>query len=71
MPRLTESTPSAILETGILSEGGAGLHSIGKLDRHIYRCVTRDITTDEVIITENKCSTSKNGTSAILNAFAV
>lgn len=27
---------------------------IGKLDRNIYRCVTDDITTDEVIITEER-----------------
>ena len=27
---------------------------IGKIDRDIYKCVTKDITTDEVIITEER-----------------
>ena len=27
------------------------LHSVGKIDREIYKCITKDIVTDEVIIT--------------------
>lgn len=31
-----------------------GVHFIGKLDKNIYKCVTEDIVTDEVIITDNQ-----------------
>ena len=30
------------------------VHSIGKLDRDIYKCITDDIITDEVIITDER-----------------
>lgn len=30
------------------------MHSIGKIDIEIYKCVTNDITTDEVIITDTQ-----------------
>jgi len=30
------------------------VHLIGKLDKEIYKCVTEDIVTDEVIITDNQ-----------------
>lgn len=30
------------------------MHSIGKIDREIYKCITEDIRTDEVIITNNQ-----------------
>ena len=30
------------------------MHQIGKLDTQIYKCITEDIVTDEVIITENQ-----------------
>ena len=30
------------------------MYIIGKIDRKIYRCITKDIVTDEVIITENQ-----------------
>lgn len=30
------------------------VHSVGKLDKDIYKCITDDIITDEVIITENQ-----------------
>ena len=30
------------------------VHSVGKIDRDIYKCITEDIVTDEVIITENQ-----------------
>ncbi len=30
------------------------LHTVGKIDRNIYKCITEDITTDEVIITDNQ-----------------
>lgn len=30
------------------------MHSIGKIDREIYKCITEDIVTDEVIITDER-----------------
>lgn len=30
------------------------MHIVGKIDREIYKCITEDIVTDEVIITEER-----------------
>lgn len=30
------------------------MHLVGKINRNIYRCITEDIVTDDVIITENQ-----------------
>lgn len=30
------------------------MHTVGKIDREIYKCITADIVTDEVIITDNQ-----------------
>ena len=30
------------------------MHIVGKLDKNIYRCITDDIITDDVIITEER-----------------
>lgn len=30
------------------------MHTIGKIDREIYKCVTEDIVTDEIIITDER-----------------
>lgn len=30
------------------------VHTVGKIDRNIYKCITEDIVTDEVIITDNQ-----------------
>lgn len=38
----------------IEKSGAADLHYIGKIDKEIYSCVTSDITTDEVIITDER-----------------
>lgn len=35
-------------------KGNIAVHSIGKIDREIYKCITEDIRTDEVIITDNQ-----------------
>lgn len=32
----------------------ADVHTVGKIDREIYKCITDDIVTDEVIITDNQ-----------------
>lgn len=29
------------------------MHTVGKIDRNIYKCITDDIMTDEVVITDN------------------
>ncbi|WP_434310176.1 minor capsid protein [Hominifimenecus sp. rT4P-3] len=31
-----------------------GVHTIGKIDREIYKCITEDIVTDEIIITDER-----------------
>ena len=35
-------------------KGNIEVYSIGKIDREIYKCITEDIRTDEVIITDNQ-----------------
>ncbi|MBD5477283.1 MAG: hypothetical protein HDR17_15115 [Lachnospiraceae bacterium] len=30
------------------------VHTVGRIDKDIYKCITEDITTDEVIITEER-----------------
>ena len=35
-------------------KGNIEVHSLGKIDREIYKCITEDIRTDEVIITDNQ-----------------
>ena len=32
----------------------ADVHVVGKIDQEIYQCITNDIVTDEVIITDNQ-----------------
>lgn len=46
-------------ESGIIEEktgetAGTDVHKVGKINRDIYRCVTEDIVTDEVIITDER-----------------
>ena len=46
-------------ESGIIKEKSTGtavkdVHSVGKIDVNIYKCVTEDIQTDEVIITDRQ-----------------
>ncbi len=43
-----------IIKSNITGNGGADVHHIGRLNRSIYRCVTNDIVTDEVIITDKQ-----------------
>lgn len=35
-------------------EKGVKVHTVGKIDKNIYKCVTEDIVTDEVIITDER-----------------
>lgn len=43
-----------IIETVKTVSGVQDVHYVGKIDRDIYKCVTEDIKTDEVIITEKQ-----------------
>lgn len=51
---LTQNVDNSKLGTLFTSEGNQGVHTIGKLNRDIYKCVSEDITTDEVIITDER-----------------
>ena len=46
------------IDSGIISVSEAkevaDVHTVGKIDKEIYKCVTKDIVTDEVIITDNQ-----------------
>lgn len=44
---------SGIINTGIAKEV-ADVHTVGRIDREIYKCITNDIVTDEVIITDER-----------------
>ncbi len=37
-----------------MDKGVIGVHAVGKIDRNIYKCITEDIVTDEVIITDER-----------------
>lgn len=57
--RLTGKTVDNSGKSGIIKENQQGtavkdVHSIGKIDIEKYKCVTKDIKTDEVIITDNQ-----------------
>lgn len=52
---MTESTANGTLQDKNRPKNGAvAVHYIGTLNRELYRCVTQDITTDEVIITDER-----------------
>lgn len=40
--------------SGAVKSNLSNVHTVGKIDRNIYKCVTGDIITDEVIITDNQ-----------------
>lgn len=50
----TLSKKSGIIGAVEKKAGDAGVRYVGKLDKKIYSCVTADITTDEVIITDER-----------------
>ncbi len=57
--RLTGKPVDNSSKSGIIKENEQGMavkdvHSIGKIDIEKYKCVTKDIKTDEVIITDNQ-----------------
>lgn len=56
-----KSGTSDIIDTGKLETGGQGVHYVGKIDRDLYKCVTEDIRTDEVIITDERIEHIEEG----------
>ena len=52
--RLAKSGESGIIKPSAGNGGKPDVHFVGKIDRKIYRVVTEDITTDEVVITERQ-----------------
>lgn len=51
-----ERTKNEKIQTssGAVKSNLSNVHTVGKIDRNIYKCVTGDIITDEVIITDNQ-----------------
>lgn len=51
---LTVATVGAIIRTVKQKDGGSSVQTVGHIDIEKYRCITDDITTDEVIITPER-----------------
>lgn len=51
--KVAKPADSVILKT-LKAKEEIQVHSIGKIDRKIYKCITEDIVTDEVIITDER-----------------
>lgn len=50
---LRRNTENDII-TASTTDGGGGVHTIARIDKDIYSCVTKNIATDEVIITDER-----------------
>lgn len=50
---VAESLQSATMDISE-DKGNVEVHTVGKIDREIYKCITADIRTDEVIITDER-----------------
>ena len=51
---VADAAPYDTMETAAKEKTGVEVHTVGKIDRDIYKCITDDIVTDEVIITDNQ-----------------
>lgn len=51
---LTLAVAGDIIKSKSQADGGSGVHTVGHIDIETYRCITDDITTDEVIITSER-----------------
>lgn len=51
---LTNGGNGGIIKENVKRGGVADVQYIGKLDKNIYKCITQDIRTDEVIITDER-----------------
>lgn len=47
------------------------MHFVGKLNKEIFRCISEEIRTDEVIITENQINHVKERHPAVYEKFAI
>lgn len=47
----------------------ADVHVVGKIDQEIYQCITNDIVTDEVIITDERIEHIKNVIQTTMSGF--
>lgn len=54
------SEKNGIIEEKTEETAETDVHELGKIDIEKYKCITEDITTDEVIITENQVTHIKN-----------
>lgn len=54
MKKHIEKTLGFAIMTKEDKKEGTDMHRVGRIDRKIYECITDDITTDEVIITEER-----------------
>lgn len=54
MKKHIEKTLGFAIMTKEDKKEGTDMHIVGRIDRKIYECITDDITTDEVIITEER-----------------
>ena len=57
---LTLVIAAAIIKPISSKDGGSGVQTVGYIDIEKYRCITDDITTDEVIITPERIQHIKN-----------
>ena len=51
---VADAAPYDTMETAAKEKTGVEVHTVGKIDRDIYKCITDDIVTDEVIITDER-----------------
>lgn len=51
---MVESTDVSDIINTLETKEVVDLHLVGRIDREIYKCITDDIVTDEVIITDNQ-----------------
>ena len=52
--KLTRASDGAILKPNTPDDGGAAVQTVGYIDREKYSCITKDITTDEVVLTPER-----------------
>ena len=68
--KVAEGSQSATMDIAE-DKGNIEVHSIGKIDREIYKCITEDIRTDEVIITDNQIQHIKDRHPEAYERFSV
>lgn len=51
---LQEVSGSGIIKRNLIANGAVGVHYVGKINREIFSCISSNIATDEVIITDER-----------------